>query len=161
MQSKVLAKIEQIARYRVLGKKDSWIAQVIGMSCGGLSRILATDEYRQIEASVRQQLIGKMDNALEQQRVQIMRQQLADAVPDALKFIIDTCRQGQDMRARMAAAKEVLDRDPQRLFSKGSTNREDTTQSPSNLPPEFLATAQSESDKAVDILARVTKPAEA
>src|SRR5216684_738943 len=102
MQSKVLSKMEQVARYRILGMKDTRIAQIIGISYGGLSRILATPEYKQIEAGVRISLVGKMDKSLEQQRVSIMEQQmreeLANAVPDALKFIIDTARKGQDLR---------------------------------------------------------------
>jgi hypothetical protein len=144
--------------------KDTRIAQILGMSYGGLSRILATDQYKQIEESVRIQLVGKMDGQLEKQRVSIMekqmREQLAEAVPDALKFIIDTCRQGSDLRARLAASKEVLDRDPKRLFIKASRNEPASTTA-SNLPDQVLSNVRDEADKATDILATFTKPAEA
>jgi hypothetical protein len=167
MQSKVLAKIEQIARYRVLGMRDSRVAQILGMSYGGLSRILATPEYKQIEASVRISLVGKLDAKVEQQRVSIieqqMREDLANAVPDALKFIIDTARQGQDLRARLAASREVLDRDPKRLFVKASRN-EVVNPNAQSLPDAVLANVRSEADKATDILSQIapnTKVAEA
>lgn len=163
MQSKVLAKIEQIARLRVAGVKDSRIAQMLGMSYGGLTRILQTDFYRKREAEVRQNLVSQMDKTLIKTRTDLLQNELQDAVPDAVRFIIDTCRKGADLRARMAAAKEILDRDRQRAFVKQAAasprdaNASASTVTPT-LPEGVMDAARREGDKASEILIRVPAP---
>jgi hypothetical protein len=152
MQSKVLAKIEQIARWRVAGVKDSVIAQKLGMSYGGLVRILQTELYKKRETEVRHFLTGKMDQVLVEDRTSILKNELRDAVPDALKFIIDQCRQGSDMRARMAAAKEVLDRDPSKTFSKTGRAEDQSSNNPNGLPEGVLSAAKKESQAATRIM---------
>ena len=158
MQSKVLAKIEQIARWRVAGVKDSVIAQKLGMSYGGLTRILQTELYKKREAEVRHMLTGKMDQVLVEDRTAILKNELKDAVPDALRFIIDQCRQGADMRARMAAAKEVLDRDPTKTFSKTARAEGENPTSPSGLPEGVLSAAKRESQATTQMLGSTIIP---
>lgn len=115
-QSKVQMKLEQIARLRVAGNKDLAIAEEIGLSYAGLARILALPEYKECEARVHDELIGKMDNALADSRTELIRkkkaealkQQIRDAVPDALQNVLDAVQQKRDLRASL----ELLDRDP-------------------------------------------------
>lgn len=164
MQSKVLAKIEQIARLRVAGVRDSRIAQLLGMSYGGLTRILQTQFYQEKEATVRKMLAQEMDKTLVTSRTELLNGELQEAVPDALRFIIDTCRKGQDLRARLAASKEVLDRDPNRAFIKGANASagQGASTNPNSLPGSVLESARSEAEKASEILIRVpTKVADA
>jgi len=110
-------KIEQIARLRVAGIKDVRIAALVGLTNSGLQRILALPEYQEHEQSILDGTISKMDEALAG-RVQEMKREFSVGVPAAMRALLETVTQRRDLRARLAAASEILDRDPDRAFAK-------------------------------------------
>jgi len=114
---RLLIKIEQIARLRVAGIKDVRIAALVNLTNSGLQRILATPDYQEHEAAVLAGTITKMDEALAG-RVNEMKQEFAVGVPAAMRALLETVTQRRDLRARLAAASEILDRDPDRAFAK-------------------------------------------
>lgn len=113
--AKVGLKIPQIARWRVAGITDQTIAKMLGMSTSGLARILATPEYLEYESCILQGHLTAMDRALSG-KVEAIRQELRQAVPGALRTVVEVAMQRRDMKAAFAAAKEILDRDPDRIL---------------------------------------------
>ena len=147
MNRQVYIKAEQIARMIVKGWSKSKIAVQMGMSYDGLRRITECPEYIQIETAVRQQVTGKMDQVLDKRAE--MSDEIEDAVPDALRVLLDGVRHKHDLRA----ACEVLDRDPKRQFAKNPNTR--TTQPQDALPPD-LATAAKKADEVMDQVLRTS-----
>jgi len=106
-------KIPQVARWRIAGVTDKKIAQMLGMSTGGLARLLASQEYQDYEAALLNGHLSAMDRALAG-KVEAIHNECRQAVPAALRCLVDTVTQRRDLKAAMAAAKEILDRDPDR-----------------------------------------------
>jgi DNA-binding transcriptional MerR regulator len=100
----------QIARLRVAGRSISDIAKAMGMSTGALRLMLAHPEYRMIEEEVFAKHIAALDAELARRR-ELIRAQIATAVPSALRTLVDAMNQRRDLRAAIAAAKEILDRE--------------------------------------------------
>jgi hypothetical protein len=156
MNRQVEIKAEQIARMIVAGLRATRIAEQMNLSYAGLQRILQCQEYIDIETRVRRENLGKMDAALDE-RAQL-KNELDDAVPDALRVLVDQVKIKRDLRAAL----EVLDRDPKRTFAKGG---QQIIQAPNgaSIPQSVLDTAVRESERTREILIRVpqAKPAEA
>lgn len=114
-------KIPQIARWRIAGVTDVRIAQLIGMTGSGLARILATQEYIDYEAAIMNGQLTEMDKALKG-KVDAIREGCREAVPAALRCLVETVTQRRDMKAAFAAAKEILDRDPDRTLTTSQSN---------------------------------------
>lgn len=119
--SDVLKKAEQISRMLWQGFKRTQIAQMMGMSYEGLLRITKTEEYREIDERVRQEVLGKMDATLARRTdVSEVRQELADemedAIPEAWQVLMANLRHKRDLKAAL----EILDRDPQHQFAKST-----------------------------------------
>lgn len=108
-------KIPQVARWRIAGVTDKKIAQMLGMSTGGLARLLASPEYIEHEAALMNAHLSSMDRALAG-KVDAIHNELRQAVPAAVRCLVDTVTQRRDLKAAMAAAKEILDRDPDRTL---------------------------------------------
>jgi hypothetical protein len=106
-------KIPQIARWRIAGITDTKIAQMLGMSGSGLAALLASQEYIDYEAALMNGHLSAMDRALAG-KVEAIHQECRQAVPAALRALVDTVTQRRDLKAALAAAKEILDRDPDR-----------------------------------------------
>lgn len=124
MTSKVKIIIEQLARMRTAGIRDNIIAAKLGMTQSGLSRILALPEYKELEESVLMGVVSKMDSALAG-RADLMKDYLRQGVPIALRALVETVTQTRDLKARLSAASELLDRDPDKNFVKGAVRQED------------------------------------
>jgi len=165
MNSQVKIKAEQIARMIIAGRKATQIALDMNMSYGGLQRVLACPEYKLIEDDVRRNNLNKMDASLAERAK--LTKELEDAVPDAMKALIDAVKQKKDLRMQLAAAREVLDRDPRRIFTRSTARSEDAnaTASRPDLPNSVLDTLVKEADATRDVLLRApistSKPAEA
>jgi hypothetical protein len=125
MTPKVKIIIEQLARMRVAGIRDNIIAAKLGMTQSGLSRILALPEYQELEQAVLMGTVSKMDQALAG-RADAMKDYLRQGVPAALRALVETVTQTKDLRARLSAASELLDRDPDKNFSKGVSRIDET-----------------------------------
>lgn len=122
MKATILYKLNQIARLRLFsGLKDFQVAQLIGLSQGGLSRIIALPEYQEMEAALLETGITKLDEAVAG-KAEEMKKLFAPAVPAAMRTLMETVTQRRDLRAAVAASIEVLDRDPEHTFSKASRN---------------------------------------
>ena len=118
MTPKVNIKIEQIARMRVHGGiSDGRIAELLGLTRSGLSRILSLPEYIQAEQCILQGVTSGMDEALAG-KAEEMKKVFSVGVPAAMRTLLETVTQRRDLRAAMEAAKEILDRDPDHTFTK-------------------------------------------
>ena len=118
MTPKVKILIEQIARLRVGGIRDNTIAAKLNISQSGFSRIIALPDYKDVEEAVLHGTISKMDEALAG-RADALKEYAKQGVPVALRALLEAATQQRDLRARISAASEILDRDPDRLFAKG------------------------------------------
>src|SRR5258708_2685457 len=108
-------KIPQVAGWRIAGITDRKIADMLGMSVSGLARLLASPEYQDYEAALMNGHLSAMDRALAG-KVEAIHNECRQAVPAALRCLVDTVTQRRDLKAAMAAAKEILDRDPDRTL---------------------------------------------
>jgi hypothetical protein len=118
--AKVHLKIPQIARWRVAGVSDVKIAQLLNMTTSGLARILATPEYKEFEASYLSGQLTEMDRRMAG-RIEEIHKEARAAVPAAMRCLVEAVTQKKDLRAAIDAAKEILDRDPDRTLVKGRT----------------------------------------
>ncbi len=108
-------KIPQIARWRICGITDKKIAQLINMTPSGLAQLLATQEYQDYEAALMNGHLSAMDQALAG-KVEALREGCRQAVPAALRCLVDAVTQRRDLKTALAAAKEIFDRDPDRIL---------------------------------------------
>jgi len=137
--SKTLSiKIPQIARWRIAGVPDVKIASLLGMSPGGLARITSLPEYKEYEAALLNGHLSKMDEALAG-KIAAIRHEFKTAVPAAMRCLVDAVTQRRDLRAALEAAKEILDRDPDRALVKSKDD-----QVVPGLPTEVLDLAAAE-----------------
>jgi hypothetical protein len=146
-------KIPQIARWRIAGVTDTKIAELIHMSIPGLARILATDEYKQYEAALLNGHLSDMDRALAG-KVEAIHQECRQAVPAALRALVDTVTQRRDLKAALMAAKEILNRDPDRLLPEAG---EGAMAAP-GVPAEVLNAAAEEGNRIATNYDKATPP---
>jgi hypothetical protein len=116
-QTRLVFRMEKIARLRAAGIKDARVAQLVGMTAQGLARIVSLPEYQNIEKNVLATVVNLLDDALAD-NVNACRDHFANAIPAAMRAVVDTLHQSKDLRSRLDAAREVLDRDPSRTFVK-------------------------------------------
>lgn len=140
--AKTNIKIPQIARWRIAGISDTKIQQMLGMSSGGLARILATPEYIEYEAALLNGHLSAMDRALAG-KVDAIHNECRQAVPAALRCLVETVTQRRDLKAAMMAAKEILNRDPDHALPE---SREGEGVSP-GVPAEVISAAAEEGNK--------------
>lgn len=150
---KVQIRIEQIARMRLAGIKDYIIAEQVGLTPAGLSRILALPQYLDIQEALLQGHLTQMDKAIAG-RVDILRQEMKPLVPAALRALTDAVTQRRDLRAMLEASKEILDRDPDGTFAKRSKTTADSEPVPRIDPASLtkLGTAVDEVVKKVQVV---------
>ena len=130
--AKTNIKIPQVCRWRVAGIKDIKIAELLNMTPGGLAQLLASQEYKDYEASFLNGHLSKMDEALAG-KISEIRTNFQPLVPAAMRALVDAVTQRKDLKASLEAAKEILDRDPDKTLVK---NRESSTSAA--LPEEVL-----------------------
>jgi len=135
-------KIPQIARWRIAGVSDKRIAEEMHMTVGGLAQLLATAEYRDYEAALMNGHLTAMDAALSG-KVKLIHDEMRHAVPAACRALVDIVTQRRDLKAAMAAAKEIFDRDPDKTLV---TSRADEPIAP-GVPAAVLDSATEEGNK--------------
>lgn len=150
MTPKVKILIEQIARYRVGGIRDGVIAAKLNISQAGFSRIIALPEYKDVEQCVLSGTVSKMDEALAG-RADALKEYAKQGVPVALRALLEAATQQRDLRARISAASEILDRDPDKLFAKGQVRAGDNA-------PAVSEAALAALDKVADDTATAAQP---
>ena len=119
--AKMLALCQRIARLRTLNIRDVAIARAINMTNSGLQRVLRTSEYLEIERCVFEGTLSKLDFEIAKNTT-LLHKMIEPAVPAALQAMVDSVVQRRDLRTALAAAKEILDRDPKRTFVSASTS---------------------------------------
>jgi hypothetical protein len=117
MQSRVYIKLNKIARMRLAGVKDGRICELLNLSRGGFSRIVALPEYIELEECMLQGFTSGMDEALSRNKEELTKV-MAVAVPAAVRTIMEVAMQRKELKTALAAASEILDRDPDHTFSK-------------------------------------------
>lgn len=119
-----LVKIPQVARMTISGMKDTDIAPSLNMSYAGLVGLKQSQEYKDYFALLFSTHIGAMDATLAD-NTKMMKEHYKSIVPLALQGLVETVKQTKDLKARLMAAKEILDRDPAGTFN-GQAKSEDT-----------------------------------
>lgn len=141
MKAKLALKLEQIARLRLFsGMTDASVAQLIGLTQSGLSRIIALPEFQDIERRLAAGHIQELDVALAG-RTREMRDAFAPAVPAAMRALTDAVLQRKDLKAAVSAAVQILDRDPNGTFSSASKAAGPATSLPTSVLTEAAKTA--------------------
>lgn len=144
VKPKIAFKLEQIARLRLFaGLKDGQIAELMGLSQSGFSRIIALPEYLDIEKAQLDGGITALDEAVAG-KAEEMKKLFAPAVPAAMRTLIDAVTQRRDLRTAVAAAIHVIKIDPDHTFSEASkdaTNASVFGVSASSVPASIMATA--------------------
>lgn len=107
-------RIEQIARYRIAGIRDFRIAEILKITPAALKFITEKVEYKEVEEALLIGHLTEMDLALAGQ-VDPLRQEIRNAVPAALRCLVDAVNQRRDLRTALAASVEILKRDPDRV----------------------------------------------
>lgn len=123
---KLRSRIEAISRLRVHRPdlKDGQIAQLIGITQPRLSVIYNLPAYKEAEKYERQKLVVKLDESMGD-NIPVLQQVMNNAVPAALQTLLDAARpSNKDLRTRLEASREILDREPRRLFTKKSVTSE-------------------------------------
>src|SRR5208282_3000103 len=116
MSIKHKMRMEQVARYRVAGCKDALIAQLVGLTQAGLAVLVAGPEYKEIETAVFTGQISDLDRALAG-KVKAIQEEARIAVPAALRTLVEACNQRRDLKTALAAAKTIIEIDPDQTFA--------------------------------------------
>ena len=145
---KVKILIELIARLRVARIADDSIAIRVGLTRSGLSRILATPEYKVAQASALHDLTTHMDDVLKARADWLAQEWARDAVPEAMSSLIQIVKQKKDLRACLRAAEVILDRDPNGTLptSKGNGGSNGPTISLQRLPDAIFEKLTKDAD---------------
>jgi len=129
-------KIPQIIRWRVAGISEVKIADLLGMTTQAIRQICTTQDYLDEEAAYLNGHLSAMDEALAG-KIDVLHQQFRAAVPAAMRCLVDAVTQRRDLKTALAAASEILDRDPDRVLSKQAQRKEGEHEAP-KLPDEVL-----------------------
>jgi hypothetical protein len=113
------------------------MAELLQMTPAGVAAIKSSKDYQEYETGVLNGHLTDMDRALAG-RVSAIRKEMQIAVPAALRCLVDAVTQRQDLPTALAAAKEILKRDPDRTLS------EETAGATSAVPAAVLDAAAEE-----------------
>jgi DNA-binding CsgD family transcriptional regulator len=128
-------RIEQIARYRIAGIRDFRIAEILKLTPATLKFITEKVEYKEVEEALLIGHLTEMDLALAG-HIDPLRQEIRNAVPAALRCLVDAVTQRRDLRTALAASVEILKRDPDRV----APDLEKSSRSDGNDPLEYMKT---------------------
>ena len=153
---KVKILIELIARLRVARIADDSIAVRVGLTRSGLSRILATPEYKVAQNDALRDVTMHMDDILKARADWLAQEWAKDAVPEAMTSLIQIVRQKKDLRACLRAAEVILDRDPNATLpsskGNGGGNGNGPTITLQRLPDAIFAKLTKDSDALVTVV---------
>lgn len=145
-------RIEQIARYRIAGIRDFRIAEILKITPAALKFITEKVEYKEVEEALLVGHLTEMDLALAGQ-VDPLRQEIRNAVPAALRCLVDAVNQRRDLRTALAASVEILKRDPDRvapdLERSSSRGSEDIFDAMKTIPQSMME----ETARSADVVA--------
>lgn len=113
---RMMLRISQIARMRIMGNKDVNIANALGLTNSGLQRILRTDAYRDYETALLNGHLAKLDEKLASNR-DMLRAYAKNSVPVALQGLVELARQRKDLKTALEAQRDILRIDPDKNFT--------------------------------------------
>lgn len=146
-------RIEQIARYRVAGVRDGKIAELLSIPIASFRQIVQMPEYKDVEEALLVGQLTQMDLALAG-RVEPLRQEVRNAVPAALRCLVDACNQRRDLRTALAASVEILKRDPDQVAPDlGRTRGEDGIRTIDSIPESLMSETAKQADDTAQKLA--------
>jgi hypothetical protein len=147
-------KIAQIARWRICGVSIVRCAELLGMTAVGVSKICESQDYKEYEEALLNGHLSEMDKAMAG-RVDVIRDQFRTAVPAACRAIVDAVTQRRDLKTALAAAREILERDPDKTLPTQIPTEQEQKQN--QLPDEVLAQAVVESNEIAHALNQTDK----
>lgn len=154
--NKLRYRMGQVLAYRLsTSLPDTRIADLVGLSPAGLSALMKQPEYLEMEEAAMAGRISDLDKQLAEDKEQLAKE-FRYAVPTALKALVETVQQRRDLRARIAAAKEILDRDPEAQFTGSSSVFGESGSRPPELPAELVKSLAAEGNRTVTQI-RTTK----
>lgn len=110
-------RIQRVARMEISGVSDRTICAAEGFDHPALAYLRKLIEYQEVKNDLLQGHLTEMDRAIAG-KVDVLRGEIRNAVPSALRCLIDAVNQRRDLRTAIAASVELLDRDPDKLFLK-------------------------------------------
>lgn len=152
-QLRVRLRIEEIARLRIRGLTAAQISNLLGLSEPGIARIVALPEYKETEEALLTGHVTKLDEALGENR-EALKLACRSLVPAAMRTLLEAVTQRRDLRASLEAAREILDRDPERTFAKATRAADASAgaNAPPLIPTALLASTAAEADRVAKAL---------
>lgn len=142
-------RIQRVARMEIVGISDRSICENEQMDYPALKYLRTLAEYQEVKEDLLQGHLTEMDKAMAG-KVDIMRQEVRQAVPSALRCLIDVVNQRRDLRTALAAASELLDRDPDRVFLKSKDPSGVSSGDGVRLPDTILDNVSNEAAQVAD-----------
>jgi hypothetical protein len=146
VSSQLQLRIERVARMRVAGIRDLVIQSKEGITGPAFHYLINLPEYKEVEEFLFKATLCKMDAAIAG-NVDLLRQELRQAIPSALRTVIEVANQRKDLRTALAASLEMLDRDPDRVAQKSKP--QELNVDATRLSGEVIDIASKEADKVV------------
>lgn len=138
-------KIPQIVRWRIAGISEVKIADLLGVTVQSIRQIVTSQDYKDQEEALLNAHLSAMDEALAG-KISVIHQNFRAAVPAAMRALVDAVTQRKDLKTAIAAAGEILDRDPDRTLAKQSAKLSGEKEAP-QMPDSVLAEAVAESNE--------------
>jgi hypothetical protein len=139
-------RIQRVARMEVVGISDRMICDNENIDHPALKYLRTLPEYQEVKEDLLQGHLTEMDKAMAG-RVDILKGQVRQAVPSALRCLIDVVNQRRDLRTALAAASEILDRDPDRGFLKAKDPS--VSMEGSSVPDAIMESTSREADSLI------------
>jgi len=136
---------------RVQGVKDQVIQTLLQINPAAFQYLIKLDEYKEVEESLLLGHLSDLDRATAGQ-ADVLRQQAREGVPLALRTLVEAATQRRDLRTALAAAGELLDRDPDRLFAKTSRSSLEQGIPINRVPQGVIDVTTSEADEVINDL---------
>jgi hypothetical protein len=151
LNSQMKIRIEKVARMRVQGVKDHVIQRILDINPPAFKYLINLVEYQEVEEQILSGHLTDLDKATAGQ-ADVLRQQAREAVPTALRTLVEAASQRRDLRTALAAAGELLDRDPDRLFTKSSKGALEQGPVLHRVPQGVIDITTSEADEVLNDL---------
>lgn len=146
LNTQTLMRMQRVARMEIAGVSDQAICKAENIDYPALQYLRKLDAFKELRQDLLEGHLTEMDRALAG-RVDILRQEVRQAVPSALRCLIDTVNQRKDLRTALAAAGEILDRDPDKTFLKTKDNGNGINDSGSvSLPDTLMKSVTDQAD---------------
>jgi DNA-directed RNA polymerase alpha subunit len=145
-------RIHKVARMRVNGVRDNVIQHLLGIQAPAFKYLINLPEYKEVEEQILLGHLTDLDEATAGQ-VSVLRQQAREAVPSALRCLVEAVNQRRDLRTALAAAGEILDRDPDATFTKQKGLNVIPIDA-QRLPDTLMEVTSKEADKVIEDLAQ-------